>query len=145
MKLTRVLYTFIILLLALLSFLLAISHARAATRTIGDMPYPSAWNRQYLEIRWPHVPTGAQNYQCIFWINDGQGFGFVGSTDTWLDYGDSVYTRLYWDFGGNKWYLKDIYCVAQWVNGAEVSPTNQSTYYVDLISKIVLTILMVKQ
>lgn len=145
MKPTRVLYVGILLLLALLAFLLAVSHVAAANRTIGSMPYPTAWNRQYLEIRWPLVPDGAQDYQCIFWINDGQGFGFVGSTDTWLDYGDSVYTRMYWDFGGNKWLLKDLYCVAQFVNGSEVSPDNPNTYYVDLISKIVLTLITVKQ
>ena len=130
----------LIITIFLLSLFSAFHIARATPEIVGSMPVPTEWNKKWLEIRWRYAPKTADDYMCIFWVNDQSGDGFIGVADTWLDYGDSIYTRMYFEFSGNRWFLKDLYCIAIWNNWKETSPDNPYTYYLDAISKMILTI-----
>lgn len=144
MKLTRVFYIGILLLIALTAYLLIVSHVTATPDAYGGTPYPTQWDKAMIEIRWPQAPA-ADDYTCWFYVTDQSGSWFVGEADAWLDYNGAIYTRYYFDFGGSKWFVKDIYCVASRGGELMTSPVNQSTYYLDAMNKTILTLLTVTQ
>jgi hypothetical protein len=112
----------------------------AAPEYIGSMPYPVDWNRQFVEIRWPDAPQTGENYYCTFLVQQQDGDAFVGITDSWLPYGDSVYLRMPFDFSGAKWFISELDCTIVWECGYQISPPNPGRYYYNGISQIILTL-----